>query len=82
MAFIFVESDFGKLLDIGSFTASHASKGVPLAGVLGIIAPVYRIFRRPCRAAGVSNSLRCNVDDDVDNACQLKFKTDSTGFGD
>ena len=44
MALIFVQSGFGKLLDIGGFTASLASKGVPLAGIFGVIGPCVEFF--------------------------------------
>jgi putative oxidoreductase len=44
MAFIFVESGFGKLLDMGGFTASLASKGVPLAEVFGVVGPCVEFF--------------------------------------
>jgi putative oxidoreductase len=44
MAYIFVQSGFFKLMDIGSFTASLDSKGVPLASVLGIVAPCVEFF--------------------------------------
>jgi putative oxidoreductase len=44
MAFIFVESGFGKLMDIGGFTASLASKGVPLAAVFGVVGPCVEFF--------------------------------------
>jgi putative oxidoreductase len=44
MAFIFVKSGFGKLLDTGGFTASLASKGVPLASVFGVAGPCVEFF--------------------------------------
>jgi putative oxidoreductase len=44
MAFIFVESGFGKLLDMGGFAASLASKGVPFATVLGVIGACVEFF--------------------------------------
>ena len=44
MALIFVQSGFGKFLDIGGFTASLASKGVPLAGIFGVIGPCVEFF--------------------------------------
>ena len=37
MALIFVQSGFGKLLDIGAFSANLAGKGVPFASVIGVI---------------------------------------------
>jgi putative oxidoreductase len=44
MALIFVQSGFGKLLDIDGFTASLAGKGVPLAGIFGVIGPGVEFF--------------------------------------
>jgi hypothetical protein len=44
MALIFVQSGFGKLLDIGAFTASLGSKGVPLASVFGVVGPCVEFF--------------------------------------
>jgi putative oxidoreductase len=44
MAYIFVQSGFFKLLDVGSFTASLAGKGVPLASALGVVAPCVEFF--------------------------------------
>ena len=44
MALIFVQSGFGKLLDIDGFTASLAGKGVPLAGIFGVIGPCVEFF--------------------------------------
>jgi putative oxidoreductase len=44
MALIFVQSGFGKLLDIGAFSASLAGKGVPFASVLGVIGPCFEFF--------------------------------------
>jgi putative oxidoreductase len=44
MALIFVQSGFGKLLDIGGFAASLASKGVPLAGIFGMIGACVEFF--------------------------------------
>src|ERR1700730_15207371 len=44
MALIFVQSGLGKLLDIGGFTASLASKGVPLASVFGVAGPCVEFF--------------------------------------
>ena len=44
MALIFVQSGFGKLLDIGAFGASLAGKGVPFASVLGVIGPGVEFF--------------------------------------
>jgi putative oxidoreductase len=44
MALIFVKSGFGKLLDINAFSASLASKGVPLAGVFSIIGSCVEFF--------------------------------------
>ena len=44
MALIFVQSGLGKLLDIDGFTASLASKGVPLAGIFGVIGPCVEFF--------------------------------------
>ena len=44
MALIFVQSGFGKLLDIGAFTASLTGKGVPLAGFFGVVGPGVEFF--------------------------------------
>ena len=44
MALIFVQSGFGKFLDIGGFTASLASKGVALAGIFGVIGSCVEFF--------------------------------------
>jgi putative oxidoreductase len=44
LAYMFVVSGFGKLMDIGGFTASLVGKGVPMASVLGIIAPCVEFF--------------------------------------
>jgi putative oxidoreductase len=44
MAFIFVQSGFGKLLHMGGFSASLASKGVPLADVFGVVGPCVEFF--------------------------------------
>ena len=44
MALIFVQSGFGKLLDIGAFSASLAGKGVPFAGAFGVIGPCVEFF--------------------------------------
>ena len=57
MALIFVQSGFGKLLDIDGFTASLAGKGVPLAGIFGVIGPGVEILWRSCCAARITNSL-------------------------
>jgi putative oxidoreductase len=44
MAYIFMKSGFGKLMDIGGFSASLASKGVPMASMLGVIGPCVEFF--------------------------------------
>jgi putative oxidoreductase len=44
MALIFVQSGFGKLLDIGAFSASLAGKGVPFASAFGVIGPCVEFF--------------------------------------
>jgi putative oxidoreductase len=44
MAYIFIKSGFGKLMDIGAFTASLAGKGVPMATVFGVIGPCVEFF--------------------------------------
>ena len=44
MALIFVRSGFGKLLDIGAFSASLAGKGVPLASAFGVIGACVEFF--------------------------------------
>ena len=44
LAYILLLSGFGKLTDIGGFTASLVSKGVRMASVLGIIAPCVEFF--------------------------------------
>ena len=44
MALIFVQSGFGKLLDIGAFSASLAAKGVPFASTFGVIGACVEFF--------------------------------------
>ena len=41
---IFVESGFGKLMNIAAFTASLANRGVPGSSVLGVIGPLIEFF--------------------------------------
>jgi putative oxidoreductase len=44
LALIFVQSGFGKLLDIGGFSASLAGKGVPAASLLATIGACVECF--------------------------------------
>jgi putative oxidoreductase len=44
MALIFVQSGFGKLVDVGAFSASLAGKGVPFAGVLALVGAGVEFF--------------------------------------
>ena len=44
MASIFVQSGFGKLLDLGGFAANLASKGVPFADVMSVIGASIEFF--------------------------------------
>ena len=44
MAYIFIESGFGKLLDLGAFSASLAGKGVPFANLLGVVGACVEFF--------------------------------------
>ena len=44
MALIFVQSGFGKVLDMGGFSASLAAKGVPFASVFAAIGSCVELF--------------------------------------
>jgi putative oxidoreductase len=44
VAYIFVKSGYGKLMDMGAFSNTLASRGVPMASVLGIIGPCVEFF--------------------------------------
>jgi putative oxidoreductase len=44
VAYIFVQSGFSKLMDIGTFTTSLANKGVPFYSVFGVVAPCVEFF--------------------------------------
>src|SRR5215210_5109243 len=44
MALIFVQSGFGKLLNMGGFSASLASKGVPFPGFFGVLGSCVEFF--------------------------------------
>ncbi len=44
MAYIFIKSGFGKLMDVGTFSTGLANRGVPMASALGVIGACVEFF--------------------------------------